>query len=224
MRLYIGPDLRQLSPITIKARLHCIERRITLNKKPTCGRSTVWEASRECLIAKSERWWQRHAEGREKVSYTWTQNIHNHPFKISWPSKNLFLHILASFFKVYLFSLLVDNIHLVGGVLLPAIQCQPHTLPSYSSISSISRFYPSWLPADSFPVGGGIVLIPTTLALSKTLLYIHCLDINHYQLLSSILLYHFYHHLQNTALCPLPKHFRDQQQRVLCRCGWGSDA
>jgi len=35
-----------------------------------CGRSTVWEARRECLIAKSERWWQRQAEGRENVSYT----------------------------------------------------------------------------------------------------------------------------------------------------------
>ena len=39
---------------------HCNERlqewwTKTLFKRPTCGRSTVWEARRECLIAKSER-------------------------------------------------------------------------------------------------------------------------------------------------------------------------
>ena len=32
-------------------------------------------------------------------------------------------------------------------------------------------------PADSFPIGGRIVLVPTALALSKTLLYVHGLNI-----------------------------------------------
>lgn len=51
---------------------------------------------------------------------------------------------------VHLFALLVDNIHLVGGVLLPA---------------------------DSFPIGRCVVLVATALALSKTLLYVHGLFI-----------------------------------------------
>jgi len=36
-----------------------------------CGRWTGAEEPRsECRIAKSDRWWQRQADGRENVSYT----------------------------------------------------------------------------------------------------------------------------------------------------------